>query len=139
MSMYPDQQLSDDFFFERAIAITWFVIGSVTMLAILGLVIWKRSELKSVKFVVSLILASNFFFLSADAVVLYYRCRKSTDGLLPVDGYNGVYAIFSFLYCLQKITYVLVSWTFAHRYWVISLTLLQALSGNEITFSERFS
>ena len=139
MSINPGEYLSDDFFFQRAIAITWFAIGSFSMLSILGLVVWKRKELKSVKFVVSLILASNFFFLCADSVLLYYRCNKNADGQLPDHGYNGMYAIFSGLYCLQKITYVLVSWTFAHRYWVISLTLLQALSGNEITFDERVS
>ena len=139
MTIKPDPQLSEDFYFERAVAITLFVIAFVCFVGTIVITWWKREQLKSIKIVYLLILASNLFYLGSETMLLYFRCDKDAEGEMPWESFDKAYMVYALMFTIQKITYVLVSWVFAHRYWVISLTLLQALSGNKITFNERAS
>ena len=57
--------------------------------------------------------------------------------MLDLSEHKASYTIYSILYLGQKLSFELINWTFAYKYWVVSLTLRQVLSNNELKFRER--
>ena len=83
------------------------------------------------------ILAFDLFYIATASILLYYRCDSTTDGRIPVEGYTWPYTIYTILYFGEKVSFLLVTWTFCHKYWIVSLTLRQALRGDAVAFSEK--
>ena len=77
----------------------------------------------------------HIFYIATGALDLYFRFDRDTEGRIPI-GFNWPYATYSSLYFAEKVIFELCNWFFAHKYWVVSLTLRQALSDNDLTFSE---
>ena len=81
-----------------------------------------------------LILIFNFFYIATSGIVFYY---KKSDYNLS-GSYDVQYTFYTIFYFGEKVTFELVNWIFAYKYWCVSLTLRQALSNNEMKFSEKF-
>ena len=81
-----------------------------------------------------LILIFNFFYIATSGIVFYYK--KSDYDLR--GRYDIQYTFYTIFYFGEKVTFELVNWIFAYKYWCVSLTLRQALSDNEMKFSEKF-
>ena len=73
-------------------------------------------------------------FIVCSIYRLYYNFNEETDGKIPED---ASYAVWSILYLLEKSIFLLINWQFAFKYWIVSLTLRQALSDNQTSFSEK--
>ena len=123
-----DQEINEEFHEDCDFAITWFVVGALSLIANIALVIMKRNQLRSMRIVYWQILAFNLAFTATISIVLYYRCNKDLDGLMPKKDPSWPYALYSVLYYLEKLTLLLANWTFSYKYWIVSLTLKQALS-----------
>ena len=86
------------------------------------------------KAVYLLILIFNFFYIATSGIVFYYK--KSDFDLR--GSYSAQYTMYTITYFGEKVAFELVNWIFAYKYWCVSLTLRQALSNNEMKFSEKF-
>ena len=76
------------------------------------------------------------FYLAAVSMLVYYHYQHSTGYKLPHDGITVPWTIFEGIYLAEKLIYMLVNLTFSFKYWIVSLTLRQALSNNKVSFSE---
>ena len=120
---------------DRNFSITWLILGLVTQVIVL-LIIWRHHvQIKTSKAIYQLIVLFNTVFIITASIVFHYRNDEGNDGKFP-EGFNVPYTVFSFFYMLVKILFELINWTFAYRYWIVSLTLKQALSQNQERFDE---
>ena len=87
------------------------------------------------KSVYLLILIFNFFYMATSGIVFYYKKSEEYD---LRGNYSARYTFYTIFYFGEKVAFELVNWIFAYKYWCVSLTLRQALSDNEMKFSERF-
>ena len=136
-----DQELRDEFHEDCDFAITWFVFGTLSLFVNIAIIVIKRNQLRSMRIVYWQILAFNLAYSATISIVLYYRCNKDLDGLMPKEDPIWPYALYSLLYGIEKLTLLLANWTFSYKYWIVSLTLKQALSDENETnfaFDERF-
>ena len=57
--------------------------------------------------------------------------------MLDLSKHKGAYTAYSIFYFGQKVSFELINCTFAYKYWIVSCTLRQAFSNNELKFSEQ--
>jgi len=81
------------------------------------------------------VLVFHICYVVTTALELYFLVGRESE--IPTADYNLVYLVFTVLVYIEKITFQMANWTFSFKYWIVSLTLRQALSANEIAFSEK--
>lgn len=82
------------------------------------------------------VLVYNAIYVALACYLLYFRCQEDTLGKIPVGYFTWEYSVLSAMEALLKVTFQIVNWTFAHKYWVVSHTLQQALGNQESSITE---
>ena len=89
-----------------------------------------HERLAPIKSVYVQIILFNTCYIVSSGMRFYYRLWKSDDGIDPYP-VNAAYTIFSVVYLGTKLIFVTLNWTFAFQYWIVSLTLKQALTSDK--------